>query len=167
MKKCFALFVVLSLLTSCSGKKESRSSPLDFLSSVSSTDLREETGGPVTLGLSDAEIIEKRGEPVLRGTMHNGEYVLKYKDYQYNLVDGELAIYTFEPGTETARHVKIGDGEEQVNQAYGEHSYKRMDGKLNLLGYMDKENEKVIEFVMSGRKVQMIMVADFGLFASR
>jgi hypothetical protein len=60
--------------------------------------------------------------------------------------------------------VKIGDDEGRIAVMYGQDYYKREQDKLNIMGYLDKENDRVNEFIVDQKKVTMILVAKLSTF---
>ncbi len=151
-------------LVSCSGKIESMNTPLDFVETVQSTDLSSETGELESLNASEQTIIEQRGEPLQRGRTDREEVVLEYLDFQYILADDRVVSYSVKPGQMTAKQVKIGDDEERVIDAYGNDFYTREQDALSIKGYVDKGNQKVIEFLLEQNIVKMIFVSELSLF---
>jgi len=160
---CLSLLIVL-----CSGC--SASSPLDYMERVQSTNLSEETGGLKVLNASEQEVIEQWGEPRHRIDMQQesklkgGEVVLEYDNYQYVLGGGRVVSYSLRPGQATAKQLKIGDEEGRIAELYGENYYSREQDHMRLKGYLDKENERIIEFVIDQQKVAMVIVSELSMF---
>jgi hypothetical protein len=90
--------------------------------------------------------------------------VLEYMDYGYVLDKGRVVSYNLRLGQLTAKQVKIGDNEEHIAEMYGQDYYKREQDNLNIMGYLDKENDRVIEFIIDQKKVTMILVAELSTF---
>jgi hypothetical protein len=164
MKKLIFIIGISLFLVSCSGKGGLTSSPMDFLDTVQSTDLSADTGGLKALGSSEQKVIEQRGDPQIRGQLRGGQTVLEYKDYGYVLDKERVVSYSLKLGQLTAKQVKIGDNEERIAEMYGQDYYKREQDKLNIMGYLDKENDRVIEFIVDQKKVKMILVAELSTF---
>ncbi|MCM3039730.1 hypothetical protein M3201_08470 [Paenibacillus motobuensis] len=166
MKKLIFIFCILLFLVSCSSK----GSPLDFMESVQSTNLSAETGGLEFLNASEQEVIAQRGEPLDRGEIQvksqqkSREVVLEYDNYQYILAEGRVVSYSLKPGQETAKQLKIGDDEARIAELYGENYYTRKQDKLCIKGYLDKENKRVIEFIVDQNKVAMVVVSELSWF---
>ncbi len=156
------------LLVFCSGC--SASSPLDFMERVQSTNLSEETGGLKVLNSSEQDVIEQWGEPRHRmdvqqeSKLKGDEVVLEYNNYQYVLEGGHVVSYSLRPGQTTAKQLKIGDEEARIVELYGENYYSREQDNMHLKGYLDKENERVIEFVIDQQKVAMVIVSELSMF---
>jgi hypothetical protein len=80
-------------------------------------------------------------------------------------MDKERVIaYSLKLGQMTAKQVEIGDDEGRIAEAYGQDYYTREQDKLNIKGYLDKENDRVIEFLVDQNKVTMIMVSKLSIF---
>jgi len=137
------------------------------MESVQSTNLSTETGGLEVLNTSEQEVIEQRGEPQHRGEIQRkgGDVVLEYDDYQYVLAGGSVVSYSLKPGQLTAKQLKIGDDEARIAELYGENYYTREQDKLSIKGYLDKENKRVIEFIVDQNKVAMVMVSELTMFS--
>lgn len=164
MKKLILIIGITLFLVSCSGKGGSTSSPMDFMDTVQSTDLSAETGGLEAMGSSEQKVIEQRGDPQMRGQLKGGQTVLEYKDYQYVIDKERVVSYNLKLGQQTAKQVKIGDNEERIAEMYGQDYYKREQNMLNIKGYLDKKNDRVIEFIIDQKKVKMILVAELSSF---
>jgi hypothetical protein len=134
------------------------------MDTVQSTDLSAETGGLEALGSSEQKVIEQRGEPQRKGKLSGGQTVLDYKDYGYVLDQDGVVSYSLKLGQQTAKQVKIGDDEGRIAVMYGQDYYKREQDKLNIVGYLDKVNDRVIEFIVDQKKVTMILVAKLSTF---
>lgn len=166
MKKLIFIFCILLFLVSCSSK----GSPLDFMERVQSTNLSAETGGLEVLNASEQEVIAQRGEPLDRGEIQakseqkSREVVLEYDNYQYILAEGRVVSYSLKPGRATAKQLKIGDDEARIAELYGENYYTRKQDKLSIKGYLDKENKRVIEFIVDQNKVAMVVVSELSWF---
>ncbi|GAA0391912.1 hypothetical protein [Paenibacillus motobuensis] len=166
MKKLIFIFSILMFLVSCSSK----GSPLDFMESVQSTNLSAETGGLEVLNASEQEVIAQRGEPLDRGEIQaksdqkSREVVLEYDNYQYILSEGRVVSYSLKPGQATAKQLQIGDDEARIAELYGENYYTRKQDKLSIKGYLDKENKRVIEFIVDQNKVAMVVVSELSWF---
>jgi hypothetical protein len=164
VKKLILIIGITLFLVSCSGKGGSTSSPMDFMDTVQSTDLSAETGGLEAMGSSEQKVIEQRGDPQMRGQLKGGQTVLEYKDYQYVIDKERVVSYNLKLGQQTAKQVKIGDNEERIAEMYGQDYYKREQNMLNIKGYLDKKNDRVIEFIIDQKKVKMILVAELSSF---
>lgn len=173
MRKLMLVWIaVMALaLTACGDKKEALPSPLDYMDSVASVDLAAETGGLSDLGISEQEVVAQRGEPKLKGklqgsTSWQGDVVLDYGDFTYNLNGGRVEGYSLNGEAATARQVKIGDDRARVETQYGKDHYVREIDQLRIWGYLDKENGRAIEFMLENDRVTMIAVADFAMYES-
>lgn len=170
MKKLILIFGIMLLLISCSREDSVTSSPLDFSETVQSTDLSLETGGLRTFHSSEQEIIEQQGEPLQRGVigrneiLKGGEVVLEYKGYQYVLAKDKVVSYSLKSGQVTAKQVEIGDNASRIAELYGQNYYTREQDGSVIQGYLDKENDRVIEFILNQNKVMMVLVTELSLF---
>lgn len=163
MKKVLILLAMALLLVSCSANNDS--SPLDYVDQVNSTDLTAETGGISSLGGSEEEIKKQRGEPKMRMEPDKDTVILEYDDYQYSVIDGNIAGYMIvKPGIPTARQVQVGDAEARIAEMYGKDFFKRKQDDIALIGYVDKNNRRLMEFSIIQNKVAAIVVSDLSLF---
>lgn len=164
MKMLFVILCMLIILVSCSTKPATTSSPLDFIDRVQSTDLSNETGGLKVLNSPINEVVKERGEPQSKGKLVTGETILEYADYQYILLSDKVTSYTLKAGSLTSKELKIGDREERIYEEYGLHFYTRQQDDLGIKGYIDKENDRIIEFVLDDNQITMILVAQLSIF---
>jgi len=162
MRKLILIIGISLCLVSCSSKNGS--TPLDFMETVQSTDLSLETGGLESFNTSEQMIIKKRGKPQQSGTTKKGEVVLEYADYQYTLAKDKIVSYSVKPDQMTARQAKIGDHWERIAELYGQDFYTRKLDSLNIKGYIDKESQRVIEFLVEQNKVKTIIVLELSQF---
>lgn len=174
MKKWIAAIGMMLLLVSCSGQEgpggpADSSTPLAYADSVASTDLSDELEGADMLDARRQEVTEARGEPLMTGdVVINGRKqrsaVMGYADYQYELENGRVRSFTIMPGYGTAKGISIGDEAGRIKEAYGPHFYTTQLGNNEVLGYADKENDVVIEFVLNDGKADQIFVSRLSAF---
>jgi len=60
-----------------------------------------------------------------------------------------------ERGLETAKGIKIGDTKEDIIKAYGDNYYFRVEQGANIIGYVDKERERSLEFWLFDNEVNL------------
>jgi hypothetical protein len=173
MRKTMLLLLAAMMLAlaACGAKKEALPSPLDYIDSVTGIDLAAETGGLSDLGISEQEVVAQRGEPTFRGTLKGatswrGEVILDYEDFTYNLNGGQVDGYSLKGDAATARQVKIGDDKSRIEAQYGKDYYVREMDQIRLMGYLDKQNGRVIEFLLENDRATVILVADFAMYES-
>jgi len=173
MRKWMVLCIaVMTLILSACGEKGAKApSPLDYLDTVKSIDLAAETGGLRAFGTSEKEVIEKRGEPKLKGTLKGstswkGEVILGYDDMTYNLNGGKVQGFSLEAAGKTAREVKIGDDKARIEAQYGKDFYMREVENVQVIGYLDKENNIAIEFILENDRSMAILISDFAMYES-
>jgi hypothetical protein len=163
MKKILILLTMALLLVSCSANNDS--SPFDYIDQVNSTDLTAEQGGIASLGVSEEELKKQRGEPRMRMEPDKSTVILEYEDYQYSVIDGKVAGYMIvKPGMPTARQVQVGDAEARIAEMYGKDFFERKQDDIALIGYVDKDDRKLMEFSIIQDKVAAIVVSDLSLF---
>jgi hypothetical protein len=172
MKKGFIIILMVMLLSACSAAKQSV--PQDYITEIASTDLIKEHAGGIQLGDSEQALNEKRGKP-------NGQFDVKFKntgnydtpqqaweysDYNYTVRDSKVISYSLLAESATEKGAQLGNSIKSVKELYGEGSYTRQFGDFEAVGYIDKENEWVIEFFVEQEKVTGIIVSELSLFQS-
>jgi|GEM_PF-1225607 len=174
MKKWLAAIGLTLWLAACGGQEvpggpADVSTPLEYADTVASTDLSGELEGAGLLGARRQEVTAARGEPlmtgdvVLKGRKHRSA-LMEYADYHYMLKDERVSSFIIMPGYGTAEGISAGDDAGRVEEAYGPHYYTRLMGNAEAMGYVDQENDAVIEFVMNDGKVDMIIVSRLSAF---
>ncbi|MNG01376.1 hypothetical protein D3C84_843540 [compost metagenome] len=141
-----------------------RTTPLDYVEKVNGIDLSGENIKLSAWGLTEQQVKEERGEPQRRSAVKDGTIILDYADYQYSLPSGHVQGYTLLPKQSTAGGIKIGDAKSSVIEKYGKDFYTREQNNYKILGYLDKENELALEFVLDSDRVTVILVSKFALF---
>jgi hypothetical protein len=63
----------------------------------------------------------------------------------------------------TAKEIQLGDDQEHIVEQYGTEYYTRQQVGATFIGYLDKNENKVIEFAMDGNKVKLITVSEFSV----
>ncbi|MFF2890357.1 hypothetical protein [Paenibacillus sp. NPDC057967] len=155
------VLVFTLLLGACSGGGEAFELA-EVYANAESTDLSAEDGGLSGWDVTQAELREQRGEPVFEGTTSKGGDLLEYEGYEYFFYKGKLQGYSIKQGGKTAEGIGIGDGRDRIEPQYGSHFAERTQDGLNLLGYYDKENGIVLEFVLKDEKVETALVMRAG-----
>lgn len=169
MYKWVLAILMMMWLTSCGGQEvpggtANEWTPQLYAESIASTDLSDELEGAGMLDASREEVEAARGEPLMTGDIViNGKKqhsaVMEYEDYHYTLDDGRVRSFTIMQGSESARGVTIGDDSDKLREVYGTHYYTRQLGNAEILGYADKENDIVIEFMLDDDKTFLIIVS--------
>ncbi|WP_127531305.1 hypothetical protein [Paenibacillus kobensis] len=149
------------VLISCGAE---RTTPLDYTKKVNGIDLSGENWKLSDWGLTEQQVIEERGQPRRRSVVKDGTVILDYADYQYSLLGGHVQGYTLMPQQPTAGGVKVGDAKSRVIEKYGKDYYTREQNNYQILGYLDKENELALEFVLDSGRVTVILVSEFAMF---
>ncbi|RJE86138.1 hypothetical protein D3P07_18830 [Paenibacillus sp. 1011MAR3C5] len=149
------------LLGACSGGGEAFELA-EVYANAASTDLSAEKGGLSGWDVTQTEIREQRGKPVIEGTTSKGEDLLEYEGHAYFFYKGKLQGYSIKQGGKTAGGIGIGDDRDRMEQQYGSHFTERTQDGLHFLGYYDKENGIVLEFVLKDEKVETALVMKAG-----
>ncbi|MWC29421.1 hypothetical protein [Paenibacillus sp. MMS18-CY102] len=156
-----AIAVLAMLLVSCGA---STKTPLDYKDKVSGVDLGAENKEFAEWGLTEQQVKEHRGKPLRRLKADGETVILEYADYQYSIVNGHVAGYTLMPKHKTAKGLQIGDRQSSIAESYGKDFYARKQKSNELIGYIDKQREQVLEFVISSDRIVAIIVSEFGMF---
>ncbi|OME88247.1 hypothetical protein BK120_02770 [Paenibacillus sp. FSL A5-0031] len=173
MKKGIIVILICLVLAACS--TEQPSVPQDFLTNIESTDLSKEHTGGISPGDSVQLLTDKRGQP-------KGKYDIKMKkadDYDvpvqsweyfnatYTVSESKVASYNLLSDEATHKGAKLGNSIQSVKDMYGDAYYNREHDDLKLLGYIDKEKEWVLEFMVDQEKVTGIMMSELSLFETK
>lgn len=169
MYKWVMAILMMMWLTSCGGQEvpggtANAWTPLLYAESIASTDLSDELEGLGMLDASRQEVKAARGEPLMTGDIViNGKkqrpVVMEYEDYHYSLDGDRVHSFTIPQGGESAKGISIGNDSDQIKEAYGKDYYTRQMAQTEILGYADKENDIVIEFMLNDDKISLIMVS--------
>lgn len=153
---------LMLVLTACGANKST--SPLDYKDKVDGIDLSQENPQWSEWGKSEAEIKQDRGEPNRRIAQEGDNVTLEYSDFQYSLVRDLVEVYALMPGQTTARGMKVGGPASEIETMYGKDFYKRTQNNMDITGYLDKNLEIALEFVINNGQIATIIVSRFSLF---
>ncbi|MHA7965070.1 hypothetical protein ACX93W_13085 [Paenibacillus sp. CAU 1782] len=163
------LMMISVLLVSCSSPGQpdiptAESTPLDYADSVDSTDLGDELNGIGLLGAKRQEVVDKLGAPNMTGDIViNGKKqraaVMEYDGFHYSLKNDSVQSFVIMSGGATAKGIVPGDGAEQAVEAYGSSYYTRTLGDDKLMGFIDKERDIVMEFILRDDQIALIIVS--------
>lgn len=160
--KLWVVVLALSMLLGACGGGGDTMDLTEIYAAVESTDLSTETGGLSDWDVTEREIREQLGEPAMEGTTNRREIVLGYEDYQYVIGKEKLQSYSIQKDGKTERGIGIGDDRNRIEQSYGSGYVEREQDELHILGYSDKENGLILEFVLQGGKAEAVIVMRAG-----
>ncbi|BBH22886.1 hypothetical protein Back11_42310 [Paenibacillus baekrokdamisoli] len=149
------------LLVACGSKSQT---PLSFVDTVASTDLSQEKGGAVSLGITEKSLVEQLGKPQRTLNEGNMDFLIMYDDYQYTSRDNTIIGYSLSPKVRTAKEVKVGDSLADVTTKYGDAYYTREQDRSSFRGYIDKKNKWVLEFVIKDDQVTAINMSQLSSY---
>lgn len=144
----FCSFILIGFLSGCSQNR------MDFYENTDTTDLSKENIGGIKIGSIEKDVMNVFGKPdsIHRSQEPDTYYLIygKNEDVQFKIVDGVVKEYFFsDQKLTTEKGISIGDSKADVIENYGKNYYTRTDTgeKDNVLGYFDKENNIVLEFI--------------------
>ncbi|MBP1991495.1 hypothetical protein [Paenibacillus eucommiae] len=184
MKKGILLICLLFLLCSC-GVQKQESSPLDYVDKVASTDLsgemarsgaesgaglesepeRESRG--LSLGAAEQLLVDSKGEPMEKVTIIDNLINWVYADTSFfTLMDHVVVTYGFniESKMSTSKGIKVGDSIQEAKAKYGQAFYSRKQANSQMIGYIDKKGDTMIEFLFEKDVIMSIMVSQLEVF---
>lgn len=150
------------LLSGCSLDHEDAS---EFYSSTDSSDLENENVDGLKIGMDEASIREKYGEPAktLDGEWE-GTKELTYENGALRFTfdsDHKLISYLVSGRLElaTSRGIETEHSKEKVREKYGDRFYEREDCGITYMGYFDKEAKLNTEFGLYNNLVEYIHIS--------
>ena len=155
-----AFFVLV--LVACSSKAQV--TPLSFVDTVASTDLGQEKGGAVALGVTEKSLVERQGKPERTLNQGNIDFLMMYTDYQYTSRNNKIIGYSLGLHAKTIKEVSVGDSLSDVIRKYGDSYYKREQGSSSFYGYIDKANNWVLEFSIKNDQVTAIIMSELSYY---
>ncbi|WP_373598650.1 hypothetical protein [Paraclostridium bifermentans] len=124
-----------------------------------STDLSNENVDGLYLGdrFNSEKVISKYGEMHIKSSdVDDYDYYCLSKNIEvatkkddYNIVRFCVNNETLKTKMKTEKGVSFGDSKEKVIKLYGENYYNRIEQGLDIIGYVDKEQDCSIEFWLS------------------
>jgi len=166
MRKGILLICLLFLLASCGVQKQT--SPLDYVDKVYSTDLSGEKAESISLGATEQLLVDSKGQPKEKVAIINSLINWVYPDMShYTLMDHVVVSYGFniDSNMSSSKDVKVGDSIHEAKIKYGQAFYSRKQDNFQFVGYIDKENNIAIEFLLQQNVIAGIMVSQLDFFA--
>ncbi|MFD0590371.1 hypothetical protein ACFQZE_20495 [Paenibacillus sp. GCM10027627] len=146
------------LLSGCAGGQAPEAIWMEPYKGITSTDLSSEKGELSAWGMTKEQVKTEQGKPDFEGSTDVGGTVLEYKGYQYLFRGGKLEGIAFKEGGNTARQVGVGDGEGAIAESYGPNFLEREQQGFQIIGYIDQENKRILEFSLKDGKVEFATV---------
>ncbi|MFD2638212.1 hypothetical protein [Piscibacillus salipiscarius] len=122
----------------------------DYLQEVSTTVLSSENVESITLYSTESDVLRIFGKPEkIHKTKNPISSYYKYAGLEIGINNQQVFRYIITDNYTTQHGIKVGDSKEHVIDIYGNNYYKKTESGSFIMGYIDYENNIILEIALN------------------